>query len=204
MALPQTIRVKLSSEAAGAITLTPVVMQELPARELIDHVLGLTGKDEARIREILLRGTLVSGASRFRWEGFRTDPEELREALAAFPDPDPSLPFAAARCVRAVLRGGRQAIEIAREAGAAKGLFARATFWDALMEAVGGGAVYAGYSYRNRADRYTHEFSAGEMERLRVAAGSLRYNTLRDQIRTVAFTTAELYVGRTSGSAFLR
>ena len=68
MPLPQTVRVKLSSEAAGAITITPVLLQELPVGELIGHVLGLAGKDEARIREILFRGTLVSGASRFRWE----------------------------------------------------------------------------------------------------------------------------------------
>ena len=196
MPLPQTVRVKLSSEAAGAITITPVVLQELPILELIENVLGLAGKDEARIREILFRGTLVSGASRFRWEGFRTDPDELRQALAAFPDPDPSLPFAAARCVRAVLWGGRQAIEIPREVGGRKGLLPRTTFWDALMEADGAGAAYAGYSYRNRADRYTHEFSAGEIERVRAAAASLRYNTLRDQICRAAFTSAELWAGR--------
>jgi hypothetical protein len=188
--------VKLSSEAAGAITITPVVLQDLLVRELIEHVLGLAGKDETRIREILLRGTLVSGASRFRWDGFRTDPEDLREALAAFPDPDPSLAFEAGRCLHAVLRGGRQAIEIPREAAGRKGLFQRATFWDALMEAVAVGAAYAGYSYRNRADRYTHEFSAAEVERLRAASASVRYNTLRDQIRTVAFTSAELYATR--------
>jgi hypothetical protein len=196
MPLPPTVRVKLSSEAAGAITITPVVLQELAVRELIEHVLGLAGKDETRIREILLRGTLVSGASRFRWDGFRTDPEDLREALAAFPDPDPSLAFEAGRCVHAILRGGRQAIEIPREAAGRKGLFPRATFWDALMEAVAAGAAYAGYSYRSRADRYTHEFSAAEIERLRAASASVRYNTLRDQIRTVAFTTAELYAAR--------
>jgi hypothetical protein len=196
MALPQTVRVKLSSEAAGAITLTPVVMQELALGELIEHVLGLAGKDEARIREILLRGTLVSGASRFRWEGFRAEAEELREALAAFPDPNPGLAFDAARCVHAVLRGGRQAIEIPREVAERKGIFTRASFWDALMEAVGAGAVYAGYSYRTRADRYTHVFSGAEIERLRVAGGSVRYNTLRDQVRTVAFTSAELFAAR--------
>jgi hypothetical protein len=196
MPLPQTVRVKLSSEAAGAITITPVLLQELPVGELIEHVLGLAGKDEARIREILFRGTLVSGASRFRWEGFRTEAEELRQALAAFPDPDPSLAFAAARCAHAVLRGGRQAIEIPREAAGRKGLLPRATFWDALMEAVADGADYDGYSYRNRADRYTHEFSSAGIERVRAAAGSLRYNTLRDQIRTVAFTSAELYAAR--------
>jgi hypothetical protein len=173
-----------------------VVVQELPARELIEHVLALAGKDETRIREILLRGTLVSGASRFRWDGFRADPEDLRQALAAFPDPDPSLVFEPARCLHAVLRGGRHPVEIPREAAARKGLFPRATFWDALMEIVGAGAVYAGYSYRNRADRYTHAFSAAGIERVRAAACSLRYNTLRDHIRTVAFTTAELHASR--------
>ncbi len=197
MALPQTVRVKLSSEAAGAITLTPVVAQELALRELIEHVLGLAGKDEARIREILLRGTLVTGASRFRWEGFRADAEDLRKALAAFPDPDPGLAFHASRCVHVILRGGRQPIEIPREAGARKGVLTRASFWDALMEAAGPGAAYAGYSYRSRADRYTHAFSSAEIERVRAAAAALRYNTLRDQIRTVAFTSAELYAVRT-------
>jgi hypothetical protein len=164
-------------------------------RELIELALGLAGKDEARIREVLLRGTLVSGASRFRWAGFRTEPGELRDALAAFPDPDPGLPFAPGRCARAVLRGGRHAIEIQREVAGRKRLFQRATFWDALMECAAN-AVYAGYSYRNRADRYTHEFSAGEIERVRAAGASVRYTTLRDQIRTVAFTGAELYAAR--------
>jgi hypothetical protein len=196
MALPQTVRVKLSSEAAGAITLTPVVMQELALGELIEHVLGLAGKDEARIREILLRGTLVTGASRFRWEGFRADAEDLREALAAFPDPDPGRAFDVARCMHAILRGGRAAIEIPREAGERKGIFTRVSFWDALMEVAGAGAAYAGYSYRTRADRYTHDFSVAETERLRAAADSVRYNTLRDQIRTAAFTSAELLAVR--------
>ena len=151
-----TVRVKLSSEAAESISLTPVVVQELPVRELIEHMLGLTGKDEARIRELLLRGTLVSGASRFRWAGWDADVEGVREVLATFPDPDPSRPFAAERCVRAILRGGRQAIEIPREAGARKALFQRETL---LGSADGGGRRsgarrYAGYSYRERADRY--------------------------------------------------
>jgi hypothetical protein len=196
MPLPHTVRVKLSSEAAGAISITPVVVQELPLLELIESVLGLAGKDETRIREILLRGSLVSGASRFRWAGFQTDPDDLRQALAAFPDADPGLAFAAGRCINAVLRGGRHPIEIPREAAARTGLFPRAAFWDALMEAVGAGAAYAGYSYRHRADRYTHAFSTGQIERVRAAARSLRYNSLRDQIRTVAFTTAELYAAR--------
>src|SRR5580704_4481188 len=107
MALPQTIRVKLSSEAAEAISLTPVVVQEMPVRDLIEHMLGITGKDEARIRELLKRGTLVSGASRFRWVGWDADGGDVRDVLLTFPDADPSRRFDASRCLRATLRGVR-------------------------------------------------------------------------------------------------
>jgi hypothetical protein len=197
MPLPATVRVKLSSEAAESIALTPVVVQELPVRELIEHMLGITGKDEPRLRELLLRGTLVSGASRFRWAGWQADPEGLRDLLATFPDPEPSRPFAAARCVRAVLRGGRQAIDLRRESLSRKGLFQRRTFWESLMERVDGpSAAYAGYSYRERADRYLREFTLVEAESVRAASASVKYSTLREQIRSVAFTHAELFVER--------
>src|SRR5215212_4987641 len=129
MPLPPTVRVKLSSEAAEAISLTPVVVQELPVRDLVEHILGVTGKDETRIGELLLRGSLVSGASRFRWQGWEADCDAVHTLLATFPDPDPARAFAAGNCVRAVLRGGRQAIELAREAAARKGMFQRASFW---------------------------------------------------------------------------
>jgi hypothetical protein len=197
MALPQTVRVKISSEAAGAITLTAVVAQDLPVRELIEHMLGVAGKDERRIGEILRRGTLVTGASRFRWAGWEAGPEDLRAVLATFPDPDPSLPFDPARCFRAVLRGGRRAVELPREAAARKGIFQRANFWDALMEIAGaGGVVYSDYSYRDRADLYIRDFRADEVERLRGAGEALRYRTLRDQIEVGGFGMAELYTSR--------
>ncbi len=137
MPLPDTIRVKLSSEAAEYISLTPVVVQEMPVRELVEHMLAITGKDETRIRDLLLRGALVSGASRFRWSGMDADAGSLQALLASFPDPDPSRPFAAARCMRAVLRGPRQPIGIPREIGMRRGfldrIFGRASFWDLLM-----------------------------------------------------------------------
>jgi len=197
MALPRTIRVKLSSEAAESISLTPVVVQELPVRELIEHMLGITGKDEPRIRELLRRGTLVSGASRFRWLGWEPTLEEVRQVLETFPDPDPSRPFDAARCVRAILRGGRQVLEIPREVGERKGLFQRASFWQLLMDIAGASAAtYGGYSYKDRADRYWRALSAAEAERLRGASDMVRFSTLRDQIRAAAFTQAELYVTR--------
>ena len=197
MALPQTVRVKLSSEVAEAISITPVVLQELPVRELVEHLLGIAGKDESRIREMLLRGTLVSGATRFRWAGWEADRESLRELLATFPDAEPARPFAAAACIRATLRGGRHAIEIPREAAARKSLFQRKTFWDLLMEVVGAsGPAYSGYSYRDRADRYVREFTPAEIERVRAAASQVRYSALREQIWSVGFTRAELYVTR--------
>ena len=198
MALPPTVRVKLSSEAAESISLTPVVVQEMPMRELVEHMLGVTGKDEARIRELLLRGSLVSGASRFRWAGWDAGPaRSARTAGHVSRIPTPRAAFAAARCTRATLRGGRQAIEISREAGTRKGLFQRESFWDVLMKVIAGrDPVYAGYSYRERADRYLREFTRDELGQLRAASGLVRYSTLSDQIRTLAFTQAELYVKR--------
>jgi hypothetical protein len=197
MALPQTIRVKLSSEAAESIALTPVVAQDLPVRELIEHMLGITGKDEPRICELLRRGTLVSGASRFRWAGWEAEIEGLREVLASFPDPDPARPFATERCVRAILRGGRQMLEIPREVGVRKGLFQRASFWQLLMDVAGaGGATYGGYSYKDRADRYWRELTVAETERIRAAAGAVRFSTLRDQILAAGFTQVEMYAER--------
>jgi hypothetical protein len=182
---------------AEAISLTPVVVQELAVRDLIEHMLGVSGKDELRIRELLRRGTLVSGASRFRWAGWEAELEAIREVLATFPDADPSRPFAAERCLRAILRGGRQAVEISREAGMRKGLFQRGNFWAALMEVTGAAPVaYAGYSYKDRADRYLREFAMAEIERIRAASEAVKFSTLREQIQSVGFAQAELYVTR--------
>lgn len=197
MQLPETIRVKLSSEEASAISITPVVVQELSMRELIEQVLGIAGKDEARIREILLRGTLVVGASRFRWQGWEPDLRGLRDLLATFPDPDPSRPFAADECVRVVLRGSHHAVEIPREVASRKRLFQRDSFWDLVIEmAVAAELRYGGYSYRQRADRYLREFNAAEVERIRAGSSRVKYSTLREQILRAAFQHAELLVGR--------
>ena len=197
MALPERVRVKLSSEAAEAISLTPVVVQELPVRELIEHMLGVAGKDEARICGLLRRGTLVSGASRFRWNGWEADAESVREVLATFPDPDPGRAFAAERCIRAVLRGGRSAIEIPREAAAQKGLLRRTAFWDVVMEvADAAGLQYMGYSYRDRADRYTAALSVGAAEKLRTGSEAVKFSTLREAVRGGAYTSLEVYVTR--------
>jgi hypothetical protein len=197
MSLPATVRVKLSSEAAEGISITRVVVQDLPLRDLVEHMLGITGKNEARVRELLLRGTLVSGASRFRWTGWEADLDGLRELLATYPGDDPARPFASARCVRAVLRGGRQAIHIPREAGARKPLLRKTSFWDVLMDLAAAGDIrYLHYSYKDRADCYRLEMPLAAAEKLRAASEAVKYSSLREQIRSAGFVWAEFYVER--------
>src|SRR5437868_11770743 len=130
MPLPEKVRVKLSSEVAESIAITPVVVQEIAIRELLEHMLGVTGKDTPRLHELLLRGTLVSGASRFRWSGWDADSTAIEALLTTFPDRDPLRPFAPDLCIRATLRGSGRRIEIPREVGVRKPLFRRASFWD--------------------------------------------------------------------------
>jgi hypothetical protein len=197
MPLPESVRVKLSSEAADTISITPVVIRDIPVRELVEHMLGVTGKDAPRIHELLLRGTLVSGASRFRWTGWDADREAIESTLATFPDPDPKRPFSAELCVRASLRAPGRRIEIPREVGQRKPLFRRASFWDTLMGVVASSEThYVDYSYRERADYYSAALSLGGLERLRESAGLVKYTTLQQQIRQINLESVDLFVTR--------
>ncbi len=201
MSLPATIRVKLSSEAADYVSITPVVVREMPTRELVEHMLGVTGKDEARVRELLLRGTLVSGASRFRWSGWDAEIEAVRSLLATFPDADPVRSFTADRCVLAVLRGSGRPIGIPRDIGARRGLGARIlrrpSFWDLLMQiATAGGPHYSDYSYRERADVYQLPLASTDVQRVREGSRTVRYTALEAQIRNASIEAVELYVAR--------
>jgi hypothetical protein len=201
MPLPDTIRIKLSSEAAEYVSITPVVVQEIPLRDLVEHMLGITGKDEARVRDLLLRGTLVSGASRFRWTGWEAEPESVRALLATFPNADPSRPFAPDRCIRVVLRGPRQPIGIPREIGGRRGFIARIlrrkTFWDLLMEiAAAEEPRYGDYSYRDRADVYQRRLGLPEAERVHEGARMVPYTALQGQIRSVPIESVEFYLVR--------
>lgn len=197
MALPETVRVKISSEAAEFISITPVVVRQMLTRELIETMLGVTGKDPARVQELLRRGTLVAGASRFRWDGWEADRTAIEAALSAFPDPDPGLPFSPGRCVRAVLKGRGARIEISRETGSERRLLRKRSFWDALMEVAQSSPTrYAGYCYRERADHYLLEAPPSSAARIRESAGALRYSTIEAQIRGMQLDAIEFYVKR--------
>lgn len=197
MALPERVRVKLSSEAAEAISLTRVVVQEMPLHDLIDVLLGITGKDRARVQELLLRGSVVSGASRYRWDGLAAGAEEVANALRAFPDPEPQRAFEPAACVRAVLNTGRANLDIPREAAAKKGLLRRTSFWDRLLAVIADAApAYRTYSYRDRADIYSARLDEAANASIRKAAPLIRYATLRDRVAAQTFDTIELLTRR--------
>jgi hypothetical protein len=199
MPLPETIRVKLSSETAEYMSLTPVVGRDMPVRELVELMLGLTGKESERIHELLRRGTLVSGASRFRWAGWDADRDALDSLLATFPDADPGRPFSSRLVSHAVLHGPHCRIEVSREAGSARRFLRRRSFWDALMEASAAGAPrYLEYSYKHRADCYRVEIPREAAEALRRNARALRYSSLEARVRASVFEAIDFYVARES------
>ncbi len=195
--LPETVRVKLSSEEAGAVSITPVVVRDMPLSELVELMLDLAGKDIRRIRDLLLRGTLVSRATRYRWEEWEASPEGLEALLASFPDPEPRRPFAPERCEHVLLHGPGLRADVPRGALAKRGLLSRRSFWDVLMDVVReAGPQYVGYSYREHADHYRLEIPPAGLERLRGSAGLVQYSALEAQIRKGSVRVAEFFVRR--------
>jgi len=197
MGLPESLRVKISSEDAGVVSLTPVVARDMPLRELVELMLGAAGKDAARVRELLLRGSFVSGASRFRWQGFDAEPAAIEALLRTFPEDEPGRAFSQRSCVRAVLRGPAAVIRLEREVAGARRFLRRRTFWDVLMEIVEAGEPqYVGYSHKEQADHYTVALPPETAARLREAAGAILYSSLEAQVRRAQLERLELYVER--------
>lgn len=185
MALPETIQVRISSEAAGAITMTPVVNQTIPLRELVWIILACSGKDCERVREMLLRGAVVQGASRFRWASLAADSGDLATLLRGYPDPDASRAFSAERCLGARLRAGAQSIELPRRIAAERRLLKRRSFWDELIAAAERNVPeYVDYSYSLRADEYRLRPTPAGLTALRESASLLRYSGLAAQVQS--------------------
>jgi hypothetical protein len=193
--LPPTIRVKVSSEAAEQISLSPVVAQDMYPEELVALIVSGTGKDQARIREVLHRGSFVSGASRFRWERLHISEEEMARLVASFPDPDPKRPFDSGACVQMILRGPAAQIVIDRLSAQRKRLFRRRSLWDEIID-LSSGVVYAGYSYKERADLYRVVLDPDRQKQLRAAAQLSPYSSISHQIRSLLLDSVEFFVKR--------
>lgn len=166
-------------------------------RELFGLILALTGKQPARIRDLIERGTIVSGASRFRWQGWPADLHDIEHLLTTFPDPEPSRAFNPAVCVKAILRTPLSSLEIPREAGSRRKFLRRSSFWDALMAMASSATpVYVEYSYREQADRYKLTLGLRDRGLLTDAAKLLAYSTMVTQISRITVDSVELLTTR--------
>ena len=63
-------------------------------------------------------------------------------------------------------RRGPETFDLRRETASDKPLFARNSFWDALIEAFGGRIAYSGYAHAEKADIYAVEIGGDEKKTL--------------------------------------
>jgi len=163
--------------------------------ELVAIIVSGTGKNQARVREVMQRGSFVSGASRFRWERLDISDEEMARLVASFPDPDPQRPFNSAECIQMMLRGPAAQIAIDKQSAQRKRLFRRRSFWEAVLE-LSTGLVYAGYSYKERADIYRVVLDEHCRKQLRAAAQLSPYSSISRQLESVELDSIEFFVKR--------
>lgn len=191
----QTIRVRLSSEVAESIALTPVVSQEMPLSELIANIVSVTGKDPVLIAETLQRGTLVSGMSRFRWQGLTVPPELIEPVLNGFPDAEPERPYVASRCSLLILRSVLQPLMLEKTSMPTIGLWRRKSLWDCLL-ALFPDPVYREYSYREKADVYRAGVLAEQQACLLDLSQRFRHASLTRTLTSTVIEAVDLYVSR--------
>ncbi len=211
MPLPAQIPVKYTEEEAEYLSVRPVVRQTFQLTELVDMVLGVTGKDPARVQQILRSGTLVFNSYRYWWTGFEAEAEELRAVLANFPDADPARVFRAQECTIAIFMGNSallvsgvlmlpaNGIEITRAEAARKRLLHRKSFWDALLSlaqnsATGPTPSYFSYSYLRRADLYHLEIAPEQAASLARAVEKLAPRSVRSRLAQIGAATRILFL----------
>lgn len=181
MGLPERLRVKISSEAAGYVALTPVVVQEMALLELLEHIAAQTGGDRVRMQAVFRRGSTVSGGSRLRWEPPQASDEDLAAAVNQLPGPEPERMLNTSRCLRLVLAGGGQRQEIDRDAAGRRRLLKTRSAWDVIEASLPGwNAEYAGYLYRERADHYRIALDAAQRATVMEACALLRFSVKVD------------------------
>ena len=197
--LPETIPVRYTEEEAGYVTVRPVVRQTFRVAELLDMILSVTGKDAARVRQILHSGTIVYHFFRYSWAGFEATDTELAAALSRFPDADPSRPFAADQCTMAIFESGggnpRHLLDLDRATASRRRIFRGQSFWARLLEIAATGKLeYQNYSYGRRADLYRLNLNEGTSSQIAEAANHLAPAKLRSALRVLAGAECILFV----------
>ncbi len=198
MPVPETVSVRYTEEEAGYVTIRPLVQQTFRIHELADMVLRVTGKDVARVRQILRAGTVVYNTYRYWWSGFDVADQELAGLLSTFPEDDPSRPFRASDCTAVLLEyGGGVAqghIEISRAEAAAKHFWSRGSLWDTLTPSDAVTLAYAGYSYAGGGDLYRRALTLEDSQSLVAQAVRLAPRHLRARLERLPAPLRLVYV----------
>ncbi len=197
--LPETIPVRYSEEEAGYVSLRPIVRQTFGVHELLDMVLRVTGKDAARVRQILRSGTIAYHYNRYWWAAFEAGETELAEALARFPDADPTRAFGESECVAIVFESGgvaaREIARIERSAASHRRWLRPRSLWDFLLAPTRAAAPkYQGYSYGWSADIFCRDVSVEEAAKLEVEAERLAPRGLRRALRGLLAARRVLFI----------
>ena len=187
MGLPETIAVKYTEEEAEYISMRPVVAQTFRAAELVDMIVRVAGKDAERVQQILRSGTVVFHSFRYWWQGFEPDMAALREALAGYPDADPSRAFRGEDCSEIVLESSgspaRYSLRVTRESAGKRRLLRSRSLWDCLMAFARENAPrYREYSYAFNGDIYAAAVSVEQVARLAREASQYASGTLRGDL----------------------
>ncbi len=197
--LPANISVRYTEEEAEFVSVRPLVRQKFRVEQLVDMVLSVTGKDAARVAQILRSGTLVYNFYRYWWDGFEPAPEDLAAILRTFPDPEPSRVFRAEACIAVEMESAgerpRSLGEFRREEAARKPMFASRSFWDCLMDAAREQTpAYQTFSYSRRADLFASPLSADAAASLGRSAARLAPRGLRARAGALEHAARLVYV----------
>jgi hypothetical protein len=149
----------------------------MPLAEFMEHLAAATSANAERARDLLKRGTLVSGASRLRWQPVECSLEEVEAAFQRLPQPDSGRPFDPSMCRSIVLIAGARRWEISRMAAAERRILRIRSFWAGLVTALPA-PLYVTYLHKERADLYRSEVSDAARASIQSAAPLLRYAIL--------------------------
>jgi hypothetical protein len=196
--LPNVIPVRYTDEEAGFVSIRPVMRMGLRPEQLLELILGVTGKNAERVEQILRGGSVAAGGFRYWWETVELGAGELEVQLAAFPDAEPTRPFDAGRCTMVLAEGATSAKALAEFAAAEasrRRAFRRRSFWDGLLEAAAEKAPsYRTYSYARRGDLYVLELAEGRREMLAEEARQYGVGDVRAQAAALGSAARLVYV----------
>jgi transposase len=190
------VQVRVSSEDAGGISLSPVQHREVPVTELVTWIVRVTGKDAPRIEEILKRGSLVVGLSRMRWES--ADAAECLSAiLDILPDDCPTRLLDERKIREIVVSAGTRQITIPGNAARARRWFRSESFLERwLSSAELPKPAYERYDYGEQADRFRAPIGATATAAYRDAVNLLPSGVLRNALRVHAPTAITMLMPR--------